>query len=212
MLRNERIVFTAALSVLTVLTLALVSGQETAQGERDDLRRSLDEATSQPVPTVTKVVTTPGPVRTKIVTTPGPTVTVRATERANRSERISTPERLAGMKPGPILDINGNPIAPRKDRKLIAKYWGPAQQWAQRAKTRAVIFCESSNNPRKVSRTGKYRGLYQMDRDFWRSYGGRTLAPRPDLATRAAQNYVAYRGYVSHQRRIGNGWAPWDCA
>jgi hypothetical protein len=202
--RRERLTVLGVLVGFTALSLILVNGQETAQAERDDYRRSLEQATSQPIPTVTQTVTLPPKIVVK---------TVRATERASRDEgRISTPERLAGMKPGPILDLNGKPIAPRKDRKLIRKYWGPAQEWAQRAKTRAVIFCESSNDPRKVSRTGKYRGLYQMDTNFWRSYGGRAIAARPDLASRAAQNYVAYRGYVSHERRIGNGWAPWECA
>lgn len=87
-----------------------------------------------------------------------------------------------------------------------ARYWSEAQVWAQQPKTRSVIFCESSNDPQKVSKTGKYRGLYQFDKDFWASYGGLELASRPDLASRAAQNYVAYRGYV------GNGWGRWECA
>jgi hypothetical protein len=89
---------------------------------------------------------------------------------------------------------------------VVKKYWNPGQAWAQEAKTKSVIWCESRNNPKSVSRTGKYRGLYQMDAGKWRGYGGLDFAPTPDKASRAVQNYVAYRVYV------GNGWGPWSCA
>ncbi len=36
----------------------------------------------------------------------------------------------------------------------------------------ALALCESSNDPRAISRTGKYRGLYQFDLATWRSVGG----------------------------------------
>lgn len=141
----------------------------------------------EPAPAVTTFVTQRVTLPPK--TLPPKTVTItRTVERASRSGRISTPERLAGMN------------------TVVRKYWIPAQGWAQRPKTRAVIACESSNRVNAVSRTGKYRGLFQMDRNFWRSYGGLTFAPTPDRASRAAQNYVAYRGFVSR------GWAPWACA
>jgi hypothetical protein len=85
-------------------------------------------------------------------------------------------------------------------------YFERAQVWAASPKARAVIACESTNRPTAVSRTGKYRGLWQMDTDFWASYGGLAIAARPDLASRAGQNYVAYRGFISR------GWTPWECA
>jgi len=148
------------------------------------------ENQSTPTPTVTVTVTS----KPKVVKVTQPpkvvTKTVRVTERPNRSAPRTKP-----------------PVAPKAASGGVLKaYWEPAQAWAQTSKTKAVIQCESSNNPKAVSRTGKYRGLYQMDSSFWASYGGLALAPRPDLATRAEQNYVAYRGYV------GRGWSPWTCA
>ena len=127
-----------------------------------------------------------------------------ALERAQRAKARTAPAPKKSSAPSvsraAVHRISG-PLTGWK-----ARYWAEAQVWAQQPKTRSVIFCESSNDPQKVSKTGKYRGLYQMDADFWASYGGLELASRPDLASRAAQNYVAYRGYV------GNGWGRWECA
>lgn len=78
-----------------------------------------------------------------------------------------------------------------------------SQERHSRPNWRALAECESSNNPRAVSSSGKYRGLYQMDRDFWRTYGGLHYAPRPDLATRSQQTAVALAGYAAR------GGAPW---
>jgi hypothetical protein len=93
-----------------------------------------------------------------------------------------------------------------------ATYWNKAQAWAVTPKAKSVLACETGGgnyanvNPKAVSRTGKYRGAWQMDSGFWASYGGLELAPRPDAASWADQNYVAYRGFVSR------GWQPWACA
>jgi hypothetical protein len=67
----------------------------------------------------------------------------------------------------------------------------------------ALAECESSGNPRAVSRSGRYRGAFQMDADFWRTYGGHQYASRPDLASYAEQLRVAQRGYQARGR------APW---
>lgn len=149
----------------------------------------------QPAPAPV-VATTPAP-------TPAPTAEPRPTEqeRASRSAPRPAPSK-------PPLPVSG----------WKARYWVEAQAWALTPKAKAVQACESGGgvyanvDPKAVNPTGKYRGAWQMDRDFWASYGGTELAARPDLASRAAQNYVAYRGYVSHQRRLGNGWLPWECA
>jgi len=66
--------------------------------------------------------------------------------------------------------------------------------------------CESGGDYSVHSRTGKYRGAWQMDSDFWRSYKGLQYASRPDLATPHEQDLVAYRGWKSR------GWQPWACA
>ena len=67
----------------------------------------------------------------------------------------------------------------------------------------ALAMCESTDNPRAVSSSGRYRGLYQMDANFWRTYGGLRYASRPDLASRSAQTRVAQRGYQARGSR------PW---
>jgi hypothetical protein len=144
--------------------------------------------------------------RTQVTTMPAPpprtlpprTVEVtRIVERASRSsQRVNVPERTSGQRLVELTPITG----------WRADYWRKAQAWAQTPKARAVIACESSNRADAVSRTGKYRGLWQADADFWASYGGLEIARRADLASRAAQNYVAYRGFVSR------GWSAWECA
>lgn len=129
-----------------------------------------------------------------------------ALERAQRAKARTAPAPKKSSAPSTSVSRSATQRTSGPLTGWKARYWAEAQVWAQQPKTRSVIFCESSNDPQKVSKTGKYRGLYQMDADFWSSYGGLELASRPDLASRAAQNYVAYRGYV------GNGWGRWECA
>jgi hypothetical protein len=68
------------------------------------------------------------------------------------------------------------------------------------AQMRALRVCESSNRTNAVSRTGKYRGLYQFDIDTWQSVGG---LGDPARASRAEQNHRARLLYRSR------GWEPW---
>ena len=75
------------------------------------------------------------------------------------------------------------------------KDMGPTPaQWS------ALRMCESSNRPNAVSRTGKYRGLYQFDLPTWKSVGGKG---DPAKATRAEQHK---RAMILHSKR---GWKPW---
>lgn len=68
--------------------------------------------------------------------------------------------------------------------------------------------CESSNNPRAVSRSGKYRGLYQFDRRTWngvaRRWGRHDLVgvdpARTDHVVQTAMARALYRE---------RGWKPW---
>ena len=150
--------------------------------------------TRTPTPTVTRTVTPP-PVTE--------TVTVRVTQRASRSEvRTTAPTTQRIVRP----DTSGAVVVMDELTPWQRDYWRKAQAWAATSKARAVVMCESTNNPRAVSRTGKYRGVWQFDARTWASYGGLDVAARPDLASRAAQNYVAFRLYT------GRGWAPWTCA
>jgi hypothetical protein len=195
--RTERVVVLAILTVFTALSLILVVDKETAEAQRDDYRRSLEQATSQPVPTITQRVKVTSPPKTLPPKTVE--VTVRVTERASRSnQRVNTPERTAGQRLTAATPLTG----------WKADYWRKGQEWATWPKTRAVIDCESSNRPTAVAVNNgvTYRGLYQFNAQTWASYGGLEVAPNASQATRAEQNYVAYRLF------IGRGWAPWSCA
>jgi hypothetical protein len=76
--------------------------------------------------------------------------------------------------------------------------------WANSATARRVAARESGGNCRAVSPSGKYRGKWQMDASFWRSYGGRAYAATPDRASCAQQDVVAHRGWVARW------WQPWS--
>lgn len=69
-----------------------------------------------------------------------------------------------------------------------------ANQWE------ALRLCESSDRVNAVSRTGKYRGLYQFDLDTWQSVGG---VGDPAKASRSEQHR---RAVLLHSKR---GWQPW---
>lgn len=63
-----------------------------------------------------------------------------------------------------------------------------------------LAMCESTNNPRAVSPSGTYRGLFQFDLSTWYSVGG---AGDPINASRAEQ---LKRAKILQSRR---GWGPW---
>ena len=58
---------------------------------------------------------------------------------------------------------------------------------------KAIAYCESKGNPRAVSSTGKYRGLFQFDYRTWATVGGtgrpgrragaRAVPPRRDAVS-----------------------------
>ena len=66
-----------------------------------------------------------------------------------------------------------------------------------------VIKKESKGNCKAVGAKGKYRGKWQMNAGFWKTYGGLEFAPQADLATCEQQDQVAYRGWLAR------GWQPW---
>jgi hypothetical protein len=57
-----------------------------------------------------------------------------------------------------------------------------------RSHLRSIAWCESRNNPRAVSSSGAYRGLYQFSFSTWRVVGGSgdpAAAPRSEQTWRA---------------------------
>ena len=79
-----------------------------------------------------------------------------------------------------------------------------AMVWADTSDVRAVRQCEASGNYQLQD--PPYYGAYQFLTSTWRSMGGGQFASRADYAPRWAQDYVAYKLYVSQ------GWSPWTCA
>lgn len=72
------------------------------------------------------------------------------------------------------------------------------------AELKKIAMCESGDNPRAVSPSGKYRGKYQFDMETWRSVGGKG---DPAQAPEWYQDKLALKLY--HER----GTAPWpNCA
>lgn len=64
----------------------------------------------------------------------------------------------------------------------------------------ALAMCESTDDPRAVSPSGRYRGLYQFDLHTWRSVGG---TGDPARATRSEQTRRAQQLYAERGRQ------PW---
>ena len=77
----------------------------------------------------------------------------------------------------------------------IVAVWAGDDSWVLR-----TVRCESRFNPRAVSRTGKYRGLFQADRHFWAGFGG---TGDPIDASVEEQTLVAWRGFQAR------GSSPW---
>jgi resuscitation-promoting factor RpfB len=69
-----------------------------------------------------------------------------------------------GTKPAPAAPKAPAPAS--APRAAAAPSGGGGHNWA------ALARCESGGNPRAVSSTGKYRGLYQFSVATWRSVGG----------------------------------------
>jgi Transglycosylase-like domain len=143
-----------------------------------------DDMRPIPAPTQTVFVpldrVVPGPTVTATVTaepSPAPTVTVTREAAVSRS-RASTP----------VHSVN-DPVG--------------FAAWLASPKGKAISWRESHNICDITNPTGKYQGKWQMDDNFWRSYGGLKYAPNPHQATCHEQDLVAYRGWLAR------GWQPW---
>ena len=91
-------------------------------------------------------------------------------------------------------------LSKEKRKKISFKVWvkSPTAKFLKRK--------ESNNNCKATGGNGKYRGTWQMNAGFWKTYGGKKYASRPDKATCHEQDLVAYRGWLDR------GWSPWPPA
>jgi hypothetical protein len=126
-------------------------------------------------------VTAPGPTATVTVEAPVPaaTVTVTATPEPSATERASQSRTTLLAAPVGFAEWLASPVGQR------------------------ISWRESRNRCDITNPSGKYRGKWQMDSAFWRTYGGLKYAPTPDRATCHEQDLVAFRGWQSR------GWQPW---
>jgi membrane-bound lytic murein transglycosylase MltF len=92
----------------------------------------------------------------------------------------------------------------RSNARLRARLDNLARQRAivarLRPTLRGIALCESHHNPRAVSSTGKYRGLFQFDYTAWRSVGG-----KGDPASASVREQY-YRAALLYRAR---GASPW---
>lgn len=96
----------------------------------------------------------------------------------------------------------------RHFRPRTYQYYSGAEAWAASEHVKRLIQCESGGDPTVVSTHAgvTYYGLYQMNRDFWTTYGGDpSYLSSPFRAPVWMQNEVAYRGYLHR------GFEPWAC-
>jgi hypothetical protein len=105
---------------------------------------------------------------------------------------------------GPKAPSSGDPTMTVKARKSRAfRATIPRSEWVVSKHAKYVAKRESHNNCRAVSPSGAYRGKWQMGAPFWSAFGGKKYASKPDRATCAEQDAVAYRGWVA------SWWHPW---
>ena len=79
----------------------------------------------------------------------------------------------------------------------------PYAVWLASVHGRSIAYRESTLRCTALSRTGIYRGKWQMTLSLWRAYGGRAYAATPEKASCAAQDKVAHAIWVA------GGWSPW---
>ena len=97
----------------------------------------------------------------------------------------------------------GFPTAVRV-RSQVVKLPAGFTAWRTSRAARLVRHCESTDNYRAHS--GQYLGAWQMDHNFWKSYGGTRYAVTPLTASVLQQDLVAFHGWLAR------GWEPWTCA
>jgi len=104
-----------------------------------------------------------------------------------------------------VVALYAGDITLAKDVKLYksAREMIPFEVWRNSPFTRYISMKESHRNCKAIGRSGKYRGRWQMSPQFWKTYGGKAFASKPDKASCQDQDLVAYRGWLVR------GWAPW---
>ena len=129
------------------------------------------------------------------------TTLVTRVDGAVESRIVTAEERLAEPTPR-IVAVGTKPAPAPAPRSSSSTSSGPRQSTggADSLNWPALARCESGGNPRAVSPTGKYRGLYQFSIATWNSVGGSgdPAAASPDEQT--------YRAKLLYNRSGAGQW------
>lgn len=79
----------------------------------------------------------------------------------------------------------------------------PLAAWQASVHGHGIVYRESKGSCTILSRTGAWRGKWQMTLSLWRANGGLAFAAAPERASCLNQDKVAYRVWVR------SGWRPW---
>lgn len=96
-----------------------------------------------------------------------------------------------------------NPADPTRGISKANRASVTFEVWITSPTALKVIKKESKGNCKAIGGKGKYRGKWQVNAGFWKSYGGLQFAKTADKATCEEQDQVAYRGWLAR------GWQPW---
>jgi hypothetical protein len=113
----------------------------------------------------------------------------------------SAPERIMRFSSLKATDPT-NTKASKNSRRARSEV--SLEAWVASYTAQRVAYAESRDNCKSTGSNGKYRGKWQMDANFWATYGGLKFASHADLATCAQQDIVAYNGWISRH------WQPWQ--
>lgn len=145
---------------------------------------------------------------------------MRSAQRASRSRPVvsakptGAPHKVPKKLSKPVARSTHAPKAlVRTYRHASVSRGTSAYAWAHTTDAYKVANCESGDrsswdhyNGNPHLRDGKYHGKWQMDADFWSTYGGKQFASDAADASESEQDIVAYKGYQAR------GWQPWSCS
>gem|GEM_PF-3040932 len=100
---------------------------------------------------------------------------------------LATPGCARANLPGPAVPSEG----------YCSARFQASIGWPDPDRAARVCRCESSGNPRAVSRDGRYAGLFQFSRQSWEALGGGDVFDPRLNSERALQLWRA------------RGWTPW---
>jgi len=152
-------------------------------------RSTTTTTTAVPRPTTTTTTAVPRPTTTTTTAAPRPTTTT--TTAAPRPTTTTTTTTTSTAPSAPEAEVVEHPIP----------------EGTTEAQWHALRECESTQNYRAVSSSGRYRGAYQFSVRTWdwvaEMHYPDLLGVDPRDASPADQDKMAYRLYEI------NGWDPW---